>query len=368
MDDIRAAAVSVVVDAFIENENKIVALLNKLQDEEAQEHRRRKRVVAVAMAMLRSKKRNNVHSGTEWKLMLAMDDPTFVQNFRITKTQFKVLQGYLEEGGLRSDHFQGLPPLPVPKKVLIFLWYMAHQYCFREISNKFNVSRSSAHRTVFRVLTIMSALGPAFVSWPTGRNEKSVSAASFERACGLEDVIGVIDSCHIRIQKPRVRGEDYKNKRNYCSILLQGIVDVEGRFINVFAGIPGKVHDARMLRSSTFFEEWQEKMGEYRLLGDAAYIGQAFPFIVSPLRGIGALTDADLRHNTDVSRGKFVVEQAFGRMKCKWRRIRDLQNTRPGTGVKIILAACYLHNFAQGASVACDEHPHGCPIEEDANE
>ena len=52
MDDIRAAAVSVVVDAFIENENKIVALLNKLQDDEAQEHKRRKRYVLTSVGFV----------------------------------------------------------------------------------------------------------------------------------------------------------------------------------------------------------------------------------------------------------------------------------------------------------------------------
>ena len=52
MDDIRAAAVSVVLDAFVENENKIVALLNKLQDEAAQEHRRRKRYVLTSVGLV----------------------------------------------------------------------------------------------------------------------------------------------------------------------------------------------------------------------------------------------------------------------------------------------------------------------------
>jgi hypothetical protein len=97
-------------------------------------------------------------------------------------------------------------------------------------------------------------------------------------------------------------------------------------------------------------------------------IGQDFPFIISPRRDNGALTDADLRHNTDISRGRVIIEQAFGRMKCKWRRIRDLLNTCTVTIAKIILAACYLHNFAQGASIGCDEHPDGCPREDDANQ
>ncbi|CAL8278585.1 unnamed protein product [Boreogadus saida] len=61
------------------------------------------------------------------------------------------------------------------------------------------------------------------------------------------------------------------NRKSYCSVLLQGIVDADGRFINFFTGVPDRVHDAKLPRTSSFFEEWQ-KMGEYRLLGDSAYI------------------------------------------------------------------------------------------------
>ncbi|XP_051254008.1 putative nuclease HARBI1 [Dicentrarchus labrax] len=198
--------------------------------------------------------------------------------------------------------------------------------------------------TILQLLTIMSTLGRAFVSWPIGC-EKRVSATSFQHTSGLEGAIGAIDGCHIRIQRPPVRGGDYMNRKSYYSVLLQGIVNAEGRFINVFTGIPGRVHEARLLRSSPFFQEWQEMMGEYRLLGDSAYIGQTFPFIITPRRDSGALTNADLLRNDDISRGRVTVGQAFGRMKCKWRRLRDLPNTCIVTVVKIILAACYLHNL-----------------------
>ena len=210
--------------------------------------------------MLRPRVNIILKSGTEWQIMLDMDDHTFARHFRISKTRFEVLKGYLQEGGLQSDHNHGLPPLPIAKKVLMFLWYMGNQNCFREISDKFNVSSSSAHRAILQVLTIMSTLGWAFVSWPKGC-EKRVSATSFQRTCGLERVIGAIDGCHIRIQCPRVRGVDYMNRKSFYSVLLQGIVDAEGRFINVFTGMPGKVHDARLLQSSWFFQEWQERMG-----------------------------------------------------------------------------------------------------------
>lgn len=195
-----------------------------------------------------------------------------------------------------------------------------------------------------------------------------MSSAVFQHISSLNGVIGVIDGCHIRVQRPPIRGGDYINRKSYYSVLLQGIVNDEGRFIDIFAGPPGRVHDARMLRGSTFYTEWQEKMGNYRLLGNSAYIGQAFPFIVTPKHDNGALTNADHQQNYNISRGRVIVEQAFGRMKCKWRRLRDLQTTRMDIVVMIIMAACFLHNSALGAVNGCDEHPEGCPREEDGNE
>ncbi|CAL8370557.1 unnamed protein product [Boreogadus saida] len=209
-----------------------VIFLKQFQNLVEEDRSKRRRAVVEALHVLRPRVNIILKSGTEWQIMLDMDDHTFARHFRVSKTRFEVLKGYLQEGGLQSDHSHGLPPPP-----------------------------------------------PA-----------------------------------------------------YCQ------------------------------------EEWQERMGEYRLLGDSAYIGQDFPFIISPRRDNGALTDADLRRNTDISRGRVIIEQAFGRMKCKWRRIRDLQNTCTVTIAKIILAACYLHNFSQGASIGCDEHPDGCPREDDANQ
>ena len=321
----------------------------------------------MVTAVLQSRQQVILKSGTEWEVMLDMDDNTFARHFRIRRSRFEQLLLLLQEGGLHSEHSHGLPPLPVPQKALMFLWYMANQNSYREISDKFNVSQSTAHTAILQVLTIMSGIVPHFVSWPRGC-EKRMSSAAFQRTSGLDGVIGAIDGCHIRVQRPPIRGGDYINRKCYYSVLLQGIVNDEGRFIDIFTGPPGRVHDARMLRGSTFYTNWQEKMEDYQLLGDSAYIGQAFPFIITPKRDNGALTDADRQQNFNISRGRVIVEQAFGRMKCKWRRLRDLQNTRMDIVVMIIMAACSLHNFALGAVDGCDEHPDGCPRQEDGNE
>lgn len=42
-------------------------------------------------------------------------------------------------------------------------------------------------------------------------------------------------------------------------------------------------------------------MGEYSLLGDSAYIGQASPFVITPQQDNGALTEADQLQNSNIS-------------------------------------------------------------------
>lgn len=39
-------------------------------------------------------------------------------------------------------------------------------------------------------------------------------------------------------------------------------MDESGRFRDIFVGAPGKVHYARILRKSKFYENWNEKNGK----------------------------------------------------------------------------------------------------------
>jgi len=188
---------------------------------------------AVVSAVLMSRQQIILKSRTEWEIMLEMDDNIFSRHFRIRRSRFEQLLGLLQEEGMHSKYGHGLPPLPVPKKVLMFLWYMANQNSFREISDKFNASQSVTHRAILQVLTIMSEIGTNFVSWPRGC-EKRISSAVFQRISGLAGIIRAIDCCHIRVQRPPIRGGDYINRKSYYSVLLQGIVNDEGRFIDIF--------------------------------------------------------------------------------------------------------------------------------------
>ncbi len=79
-------------------------------------------------------------------------------------------------------------------------------------------------------------------------------AAYIENKWGIPHCIGAIDGSHIPIIAPEEYHCDYFNHKGWHSIILQGVVDGKGLFWNVFTGLPGSLHDARVLRLSTLWE------------------------------------------------------------------------------------------------------------------
>ena len=75
-----------------------------------------------------------------------------------------------------------------------------------------------------------------------------------ESVAGLPNVVGAIDGSHKSIKAPRLNHEDYFNRKQNNSMNLQGVVDADGKFINVSTGWPDSIHDTRVLQLSTLYK------------------------------------------------------------------------------------------------------------------
>ncbi|CAL8275612.1 unnamed protein product [Arctogadus glacialis] len=85
MDATRKAIVAVALADYQALQNKYVLHLHDLEEEFQEEYTRRRR--AVVTAVLQSRPQVILKSGTEWEVMLDMDDHTFARHFRIRRSR-----------------------------------------------------------------------------------------------------------------------------------------------------------------------------------------------------------------------------------------------------------------------------------------
>lgn len=96
-------------------------------------------------------------------------------------------------------------------------------------------------------------------------------------------------------------------------------------FINVFAGWPGASHDARVFRRSNIGqklldEPWTVIPEGAHILGDGAY--PLTDALMIPYKNNGHLTPAQIYFNQKLSSSRIVVEQAFGKLVGRFRKLK----------------------------------------------
>uniref|UniRef100_A0A667Z7W3 DDE Tnp4 domain-containing protein n=1 Tax=Myripristis murdjan TaxID=586833 RepID=A0A667Z7W3_9TELE len=170
-------------------------------------------------------------------------------------------------------------------------------------------------------------------------------AAYMENRWGLPHCVGAIDGSHIPIIVPQQYHTDYFNHKGWHSLILQAVVDGKGKFWNVFAGLPGSLHDARVLRLSTL--NIGAVTAGYYILGNSAYPLQKW--LLKPFHDTGRLTAEQHMFNHKFSRAQVVVENAFGRLKGRWRCLLKRKDCDTQLVKSMVLTCCALHNL-------CEEH------------
>lgn len=130
--------------------------------------------------------------------------------------------------------------------------------------------------------------------------------------------------------------------------MLQGVVDADMKFTNIYCGEPGSLHDARVLRRSLLYNTAQNDMenifpNETCIIGDSAY--PLLSWLVLPFRDNGHLTAQQSEFNFLHSSTRMVVERAFGYLKGRFRRLKFLELLDIQFIPKLITAACIMHNI-----------------------
>ena len=160
--------------------------------------------------------------------------------------------------------------------------------------------------------------------------------------------IGAIDGCHISIRPPSTCPENYINRKQFHSVILQAVCDNDMLITDVYGGWPGSVHDARVFRRSPLHDRLEANLNEMcpngsYLIGDAAYSLQTY--MMTPFKDCNNLTQQQKTYNFKHSSTRMRIEHTFGLLKGRWRRLKHLDIVDLQTILNVIMTTCILHNL-----------------------
>ncbi|XP_044764703.1 putative nuclease HARBI1 [Coccinella septempunctata] len=240
---------------------------------------------------------------------------------------------------------------------------LANQEVYGSVADRFNVLLSTAWEYFQRVVNVLMEVSSIYIKWP--ESYENITRKFMKRG-GIDGVIGAIDGTHIPITTPSYMSNKYLNRKQYHSIVLQGVCDASYIFTDCFAGCPGSVHDARVYRMSPLFKQIMPNItGDYHLLGDSAYPNATN--LITPYRDNGHLTRQQRHFNYLHSATRVHIEQSFGLLKGRFRILKFVNIYKTETIPNNIIACCVLHNICmqnKESDINLDELDSGRIIDE----
>lgn len=247
--------------------------------------------------------------------------------------------------------------LSVEKQVAIALRRLASGESQVSVGAAFGVGQSTVSQVTWRFIESLEERAKHHLRWPdSGRME--VIKSRLEASFGLPNCCGAIDATHIIMTLPAVQtSDDWCDPENNYSMLLQGVVDHEMRFLDVVTGWPGGMSVSRLLKCSGFYKlcNGGERLdGNVRtlsggleireyILGGIAY--PLLPWLITPCES-DDLTTPMSTFNAMHEAPRSLAVRAFSQLKGSWRILNKVM-WRPDKRKlpSIILVCCLLHNI-----------------------
>ncbi|KAG8372659.1 hypothetical protein BUALT_Bualt12G0089600 [Buddleja alternifolia] len=270
-------------------------------------------------------------------------DPRWVQFFNLSKPSFTLLLRLLSPSLTSSLH-----PLPANAALAATLFRLSHAASFSSVSRRFALDSPTACRAFYSVCkAIVENLGHLFeLNSDINRIIVGFGWMSLPNCCGA-----------LGIEKFDLEG-DLVGKNG--SLLVQAMVDSEGRFLDVSAGWPGCTKPENVLKRSKLYYGI-ENLKEYLngpsfelnggnsipqyVLGDSCY--PLLPWLLTPFsKKNEELSSSEMAFNEVHSRGMELVGTAFMKLKKRWKLVGKKWKEQCIEAFPfVIVACCLLHNF-----------------------
>ncbi|KAM3850455.1 putative nuclease HARBI1 [Diretmus argenteus] len=275
------------------------------------------------------------------ELLQEFTDAELYARFRFGAADIEFLKSLLRpqlEHTTKRSH-----ALTVEEQLLIALRFYASGSFYQVIGDGMRVQKSAVGFVIHTVSSALASLLNQFVKFPTNQEEiKQVKLNPLYDIARMPNTIAVLDCTHVHIQGPREREWEYVNSKGRHSINVQLMGNSDLIITNCVVKWPGSVHDARILRESHIFRNFQENPPDGIILGDSAY--PLLPWLMTPFAM--ATNDAEGRFNCSHGTTRNTIERLNGVLKRRFACLNYLR-VEPQRACNIILACIVLHNIAE---------------------
>lgn len=222
----------------------------------------------------------------------------------------------------------------------------------------FAISYTEVFRSVWLIVDAINICEDLSLSFPSDHaRQRQIAAEFFEKSSvGFDICCGAIDCMLIWTNKPS--SQDLYEMGNFgelkymCGrkgkygLILQGISDALGRFLDVEIRHPARTGDYIAFETSKIKTKLQKKSflaDGLCFFGDCAYVNETF--MATPYKGKCDDTKDD--YNFYHSQLRINVECAFGMLVTRWSILRKCmpQNVPLVKVPPLVRALCCLHNF-----------------------
>ncbi|XP_054263992.1 uncharacterized protein LOC128987260 [Macrosteles quadrilineatus] len=248
--------------------------------------------------------------------------------------------------------------IPVREKLAVTLRFLASGDSYQSLSYLFKISKSAISLLIPEVCEALIDLFKDCIKVPTSEHEWLAVAQQYNSKWNFPHCLGSMDGKHVTLQAPVHSGSDFFNYKGSFSIVLFAIVDADYCFLYVTVGCQGRLSDGGVFEHTQFKEmmtNCQLNTPKAKCLPGSTYpfphvllADDAFPlksWIMKPFPGTHPKGSAERIFNYRLSRGRRVVENAFGILSVVFRVLRKPMLLEPKKAEQVVLACTYLHNF-----------------------
>lgn len=233
---------------------------------------------------------------------MEMNENTFQWHLRVTLTQFDFFNQKLEEKCVGDVHPHGEPEMA--KKIVTFLWYLQRAVW------QIQVSHGAANKVIVEVLQPFSSHPHSSLGQPMQRSSMWHWLHRWTTHWWLPHYGPEANCLGRRLSQQKVLLFNTTARHSWWD-------EVHGHFHWVSRGLHFKnVENFAIPRELEAVHESVQAPGRHRLC--------TYP-IPTPSSSPLSKTMDDQQLNALISRGRLVVQQAFGRLKCQWRQLRDFR-------------------------------------------